>query len=55
MKITYKHHSNIIIAYKQNAIDLFRVLRAALWAQGDKRDPKPGDMINGVTLVSIDL
>lgn len=55
MKITYKHHGDIIIAHKQNAIDLFRVFRAALWAQGDKRDPETGDMINGVTLVSIDL
>lgn len=55
MKITYKHQGDIIIAHKQNAIDLFRVFRAALWARGNKRDPIAGDTIDNVTLVSINL
>jgi hypothetical protein len=55
MTITYEHQGNIIIATKHNAINLFRVLRSLLWKQGNKRDPQVGDMIDGVTIVSINI
>lgn len=37
------------------AITLWRVLRAALWAEGVQRDPRQGDVVQGHRIVALTL
>jgi hypothetical protein len=38
-----------------NALTFYRAFRSELWANGIKRDPKPGDELLGVKIIALTI
>ena len=54
MTIVFTFDGETLRAMNKDALRMFRAMRGALWARGDKRDPKAGDRFDGgITIVSI--
>ena len=51
--VVQKDNENPMLLTKSLALQFFRAFRAELWSMGEQRDPKAGDIVLNVKILSL--